>query len=320
MNARDDPHRGSMFQYTVFGGVLETPFDFPGLPASSSAHATWSLEVGSGDDSFQGDLIGHDSVYGEVRVNCFRTPQGHALAYDDTGRFEVSHEGSHILWRRPAAPLAPDLLDAARADLLGRVLALALHEQGVLSLHASAVELDGEGIALMAPKGHGKSTLATALVGAGGLLLSDDTVPVKPADPVLLCPGVPQLRLWRDSAVHLVKDAAEPDSGRKVVLDDLPQEHVANAPVPFAAGYFLVPVKEGDGPVSRVLLDQIQATLGLIEHSKIGALLGRHDAAVVLEQAAAIARRVPFYILKVRRDLDRVREVAETIRSWHQAS
>lgn len=319
-NQLDDAQRGSMFQYTVFGGVLSSPFDFPGLPLPDvrSERPTWSVEVDNTDESAQGELIGKDSVYGEVHVNCYRTSEGHALDYDDTGRFEVSCSGSRIVWRQPSDPITPDLLEAGRADLLGRVIALALHQQGVLSLHASAIQFGNQGIALLAPKGHGKSTLATALVNAGGQLLSDDTVPVKPGDSAELCPGVPQLRLWRDSALHLANErAAGAESSRKLVLDDLPQQSVSPSPVPFAAGYFLVPVKNGES-VSRQPLDQIQSALGLIEHSKIGALLGRRDAALVFEQAAAIAQKVPFYILRVRRDLGRIGEVAATIRSWHQ--
>lgn len=309
-----------MFQYTVFGGTLSAPFDIPGLPPSTAAGPpTWVVEVDDIADAAQGDLIGNDSVYGDVRVNCYRTADGHALEYDDTGRFEVSRSGSRIVWRQNAESVSPDILEACRADLLGRVIALALHQQGVLSLHASAIQFGNEGIALLAPKGHGKSTLATALVNAGGQLLSDDTVPVKQADKVVLCPGVPQLRLWRDSALQLANDrASEADSSRKLVLDGLPPEMVSAAPVPFAAGYFLAPVKSGEAPVSREPLHQIQSALGLIEHSKIGALLGRSDAAQVFEQAAAIAQKVPFYLLKVRRDLSQIGDVAATIRSWHQ--
>ena len=71
--------------------------------------------------------------------------------------------GQVITWHRP-----PEVaLDAAVADLTSRVLALALHAGGVFTLHASAVSIDGGGIAFLAPKHHGKSTLCSALVLAG---------------------------------------------------------------------------------------------------------------------------------------------------------
>ena len=79
---------------------------------------------------------------------------------------------------------------SAQADITSRVLALALHAGGVFSLHASAVSIDGAGVAFLAPKHYGKSTLCSALVLAGARALSDDTVPVRPGNPPSLSPGI----------------------------------------------------------------------------------------------------------------------------------
>lgn len=317
--ARDPPTAHIMFLYSVFGGVLRTSMEFPELQPSAGT-PTWTLEVGDVPPSLSGDpAIGDDSVYGNVRVACYRNVGGHSLVYDDTGRFDISDGGALITWYRPAED-PPHLLDAVRADVIGRVLALALHQQGVLCLHASAVSLGGSGIALMAPKGHGKSTLATALVRAGGRLLSDDTVPVSAGVRVELRPGVPQLRLRHDAALHLAAERATEASGaRKLIIDKLDPLQVADQPVPFVGGYVLVPALPNDEkpPVDRVPLSQVQATLALVEHTKLGPLLGGVDAARVFEQAATVAATVPLYLLRVGRDLSRIAEVAETIVDWH---
>lgn len=309
-----------MFRYSVFGGVLRSPVDFPELPETAGEPA-WTIEIGDvGVPVAHDSLIGDDTVYGDVRVKCYRTNSGHALIYDDTGRFDVADEGALITWYKPT-PLTSQLLDAARADFIGRVLALALHQQGVLTLHASAVALLDGGIALLAPKGHGKSTLATALVKAGGRLLSDDALPVSSdGTRLMLRPGVPQLRLWRDSALQLAGErASEATGSRKLVLDRLDQTRVETESVPFRAAYILVPAQPRDDQpaVTRIPLAQIPATLGLIEHSKLGPLLGGADAGRVFEQSATIASKVPLYVLKVGRDLTRIAEVAQTMAAWH---
>lgn len=308
-----------MHLYSVFGGVLRTSIEFPEL-IETKGTPTWTLEIGDVPPALPGDSpIGDDTVYGNVRVACYRMATGHSLIYDDTGRFDVADKGALITWYRPTEE-PPHLLDAARADVIGRVLALALHQQGVLCLHASAISVGASGIALIAPKGHGKSTLATALVGAGGKLLSDDTVPVSAGPRVELHPGVPQLRLRHDSALQLAAPRAREASGsQKLVIDRFDPSQLADQPVPFAAGYVLVPALPNDArpAVDRVSLSQIQATLALVEHTKLGPLLGGVDAARVFEQAATVASHVPLYLLRVGRDLSRIGEVAETILDWH---
>jgi hypothetical protein len=210
------------------------------------------------------------------------------------------------------------LIEAVRADIVGRVLALALHQHDVLSLHASAVSIGGNAIALLAPKMHGKSTLATALVRGGARLMSDDTVPVTPEAIPMVRPGVHQLRLWKDSAQRLASERMdEATSSRKLVLDHLDEGDVERHPLPFAAAYVLLPAPADAEAARRSPLADIQGTLALIEHAKIGPLLGRTDAGLMFEQAAAIARRLPMYLLHVARDLDRVADAAATIRSWH---
>jgi hypothetical protein len=309
-----------MFQYNLFGGVLRAPVEFPELPVATGA-PTWTIEFGELMPPLPARPIGDDTVYGDVTVRCYRTPSGHALVYDDTGRFDVTDGGALITWYRPADE-STRLLDAARADVIGRVLAVALHQQGILTLHASAVAIGDDGIALLAPKGHGKSTLATALLAAGGKLLSDDTLPVATSEPIQLRPGVAQLRLWRDSALTLAGDRAEEaTTAQKLVLDRLEPARVAAEPATFSAAYVLVPARpQDDQPsVTRIPCSQIQGTLGLVEHTKLGPLLGGMDAGVVFEQAATIASRVPVYFLKVGRDLARLGEVARTIADWHSS-
>jgi hypothetical protein len=301
--------------YQVFGGTLRTDLPIEELPVATAVLPDWTLRVIAATSATdEGVLLGSDIVFGETRVRGFRRTEGYGLVFDDTGRFDVSDDGSEITWHRP-----PDVeIASALADITSRVLALALHAGGVLTLHASAVSLAGAGIALMGPKHHGKSTLCSALVLEGARALSDDTVPVRQGDPPKLSPGLPRLRLWTDAASRLF--GVEHEGGvRKQLLDELEAKQVETNTVPFTAAYVLNPVAElTDGaPAQRERLDSINATMSLVMHAKLGAVLTGAESPVVLSRAAEIARAVPVYVLHVVRDLERIGDVARLLSRWH---
>ena len=300
--------------YDVFGGVLKSDVPFEDLPPSESSIADWSLNEDVPAAQPQGEHLGEDVVYGTTLVHGYRTADGYALDFDDTGRFDVSRDGATISWHKPETVV----LDSARADITSRVLALALHAKGVFSLHASAVSVPAGGITFIAPKHHGKSTTCSALVLAGARALSDDTVPVRPGNPPLLAPGLPRLRLWSDSAARLFgvdREAAM----RKHLMAQLDPSQVETRPVPFCAAYVLSPVSElPDGAAAaRVPLDAVSATIALLAHSKLGPVLAGSESPVMLALASNIARVVPVYTLHIVRDLDRLDEAARTILGWH---
>jgi hypothetical protein len=263
-----------------------------------------------------GQLLGSDIVFGETRVTGFRLPDGYRLVFDDTGRFEISRDGSMITWHRPRDVQ----LDAALADITSRVLAMALHAGGIFTLHASAVSIGNAGVAFLAPKYHGKSTLCSALVLAGARALSDDTVPVRPGSVPRLSPGLPRLRLWTDAASRFFgMEGAEPGAIRKHLMDRLDVHQVERRSVPFRAAYVLNPVTElPDGAaVARERIDMVAATMALVMHAKLGAVLTGSESPIVLSLAADVAQSVPVYALHVVRDLDRLDEAARTVMTWH---
>jgi hypothetical protein len=306
-----------MISYLAFGGVLRSDLEIEELAlAPSESVPDWTLRVVTSGESTDGELLGSDVVFGETMVHGYRAHDGFSLVYDDTGRFGIGNEGSEITWWRPDGA---DLRSAA-ADVTSRVIALALHATGTYCLHGSAVSLDGAGIALVAPKFHGKSTLCSALVQAGARAISDDTVPVRLDNGAWLSPGVPRLRLWGDTASHLFgKSGEERQTTRKYLIDRLPAEQVETRTVPFQAAYALHPVAElPDGAVvSRSRLEGAEAAMALLMHAKLGPVLGRSEAPVLLSRAAEIATIVPVYALHVVRDLSRIEEVARSIAGWH---
>ena len=95
-----------------------------------------------------------------------------------------------------------------RMLLLGAAMGVLLHQRGVLVLHGSAIEVDGEACVFVGQRGWGKSTLAAGMVERGYRLLADDVVAIDfdgNGAPTVL-PAFPQLKLWPDAIAALGRD------------------------------------------------------------------------------------------------------------------
>ena len=326
-----------MHRYAVFGGRLRSTLAFPELRAApdDGRPDDWSLTVAaphasphdsphdsphaSPRDSSTAEPVGSHRYAGEVLVRLLRTGHGLRIETSDIGSFDLAAGGA-IAWR----PTPGAREDLARFDVLGRVIPIALHQAGALVLHGSSVAWDGAGaVAFLAPKGHGKSTLALALAQRGARLLSDDATVIAPgADgrPVAR-PGVHAVRLWEDSAERLaVRRYGDPGSlGRKVVVPAVPVELLATADAPLRAVYLLTGrAPDGDAPAQRAPVAARDAAVQLVRQTSAGGLLGGVEAARVLERAAAVVRAVPVYALDHVRDYARLDEVADAVAAWHR--
>ncbi|HEV2125292.1 MAG TPA: hypothetical protein VGW38_21290 [Chloroflexota bacterium] len=307
-----------MPDYSIFGGRFRSELPFPELRPQKGGRADWTLrKVDVPPLSGNGTLLGEDRVPGSMHVRLYRLPGGFRLVYDDTGSFDIPEGGSQILWC--PAPEADE--DAVRLDVIGYAFATVFHAAGTLCLHGSAVGLPSGGVAFIAPKLHGKSTLAHALTDAGARLVTDDALPVQISRPSMLRPGIHQVRLRSDSASHLIYGEVPPRSGHagKHVVTDLPEDRLVLETIPLSAIYLLSPITpDGNTPAAeRDLLPPIVATLALVRQTKGGCLLGKSESAVLLDRAADLARTVPVYRLRVVRDFARLDEVVEQIFAWH---
>jgi hypothetical protein len=312
-----------MHHYSVFGGCLAAEFPIPDLVPRRAGRADWRCVVADGPPpELPLDPVGEHDVDGWPYL-LSRGPDRLRLVFAGCYVFDILDAGRRIVWY----PSSEATDENVRALLLGPVLALVHDTGGALSLHGSAVAIGGEGIAFLAPKHHGKSTLALALTLAGGRHLSDDVVVVDP-DPVLrVRPGVHSVRLWHDAAEVLATEAAGGVivDGTKKTLTEMSARRLQRSAVPLGAVYVLRPVLPAEDDAGRTVpavereeLPPIMATITLTGHTKLApTLVGRDGSALQFLRAAEIARRAPVYALRVVRGFDRLDEVVRTILGWH---
>jgi hypothetical protein len=305
--------------HAIFGGILRSEIPFPDLRPVGRAtpDPTWAFHRSNqSPPPDTGEFLGEVVFDAGSSLRVSRIARGLRFAYTDTGVFDVSEGGHEIVWFP-----APDAnIDLALIDVAGRVMAGALHLSGLLCLHGSAVSLAHGGIAFLAPKHYGKSTLALAMTRGGAKLLTDDTLPVELGSPIRLWPGVHSVRLWADSAERLAPDriGTSREYGGKHVLDELSGDRLAAHAAPASAVYILSPPSQTpSGPATRSRLADVPAAMALVQHTKIGALLGKSEAPVLFERAVAMAREVPVYSLEYARDFAHVDRLVQQLLEWH---
>jgi hypothetical protein len=246
----------------------------------------------------------------------YRHEAGYRVEFDDTGIFDVLSHGRLIRW----VAGSNHSLAIARFDILGLVLATALHAGGMLCLHGSGVVVGEEAIGFVAPKFHGKSTLAAAVTAAGGRLLSDDALPVECGTPAFARPGLHGVRLWADSRSRMEGSFLSRGFGpdRKGTFG-MSGDRLVHDRVPLGAVYVLCPIRatREQCAVRRSRLGAAASAVALVAHTKAGMLYGCSESAVVLERASALARSVPVYTLEVARDFERLPEVVSQLMQWH---
>jgi hypothetical protein len=106
----------------------------------------------------------------------FAEPAGYLLWARDFARVLIAPDGVELLCQ-------PDPANQDWANILSaQALPLAATIRGLEVLHACGVVLDGRALVIAGPPGAGKSSLAAALVRAGGQLLSDDAIALQLSD------------------------------------------------------------------------------------------------------------------------------------------
>ena len=315
---RDHSPRALTREYLAFGGILRAEIEFPELSAApATRQPDWTVRVRYGHPPIQPLTLAGERSVREERYQLFTFPGGFRLVYSHAGTFDISDDGSSIDWYHCDSAL-PELV---RSIILGPAISLALELAGFFCLHGSAVALGDRAVAFVGPKHFGKSTLATALTAAGGRLVSDDLLAVRPGSPAIVRPGIGSVRLWSDMATTLplsgVCDTLIP--GVKTTATGFAEAALAAMPTRLGAIYVLSPVaKEMDGRVAwRQLLAPSEGAMALALQTKLPAcLVGLRAAGSQLIAAAAVAATVPVWTLHAVRDVSRLEALVRQVIEW----
>jgi hypothetical protein len=94
---------------------------------------------------------------------------------------------------------------------MGTAMGVLALQRGLLPLHASAVEVNGECVAFVGRSGAGKSTLAACLARRGYPLVADDmmTVGFDAAGAAIAWRGAPEVKLWGSALDAIGETGAE---------------------------------------------------------------------------------------------------------------
>lgn len=199
-------------------------------------------------------------------MQLFSSRDGEALiSIPSVGRYRIRNGRSVIVEPDPRAD--PALM---RLFILGSVMGIMFHQRGLLALHASAVESGGEVLAFVGDQGQGKSTLAAQCLAGANRLVADDILVVSfDADGRPLAqPGMPGLKLWRDTLEHLGHgtDRLEQCWARAEKFRLGVEERVADRPLPLDRVYVLADDPRADA--GRIApMNGAAAAMALIEHT-----------------------------------------------------
>lgn len=313
-----------MTDYFVFGGCLRSELVFPDLsPVRPGTPPDWEFRIDPTSPPEPIELLGTREIAPEWAYRLYRVASGRCLEYGGTGSFEISSDGRRIAWHPGSKPEdEATRLEMARAIVLGPVMALILQQSGILCLHGSAVEIRGKGVAFLAPKVHGKSTLALALTAAGARLMTDDLVAIDPDPSPTLLPGVHSVRVMKDVAELVGAEFSDAlrSPGFKTTFSRLGSESLSWEPVPLAGIYLLEPSNRLEPGVNaiREALPPMHAAAALAKGKKLtDGLLGSTSAGELLDLIAVVSKRVPVFRFRFRAGLERLPAVVAEILAWH---
>ena len=217
--------------------------------------------------------------------------------------------------------LDPAFEFAVEIYFLGTVLSLWFERQGIVALHASAVEVEGQAIAFLASNTGGKSSLAATFMQAGYSLLTDDVLLIEQVGSQLLGrPGYPQMRMWPDHARHFV--------GNSQLEQVTP--HIDKRRIPVGASGFgsfckrqrplaciYLPVRRNspqENVIKKSAIKGAEALIELIRHSFVGPIvesLGWQSRRLgVLSQ---LVREVPLFQLQYPDGMEHISRVRQAI-------
>jgi hypothetical protein len=203
--------------------------------------------------------------------------------------------------------------------LLGPVMGFVLRRRGILALHASAVCIGGQAVALCGESQAGKSTMAAALALRGIPVLCEDITPlIEEHGRFHVEPGYPRVCLWPDAVENLfgARDVLPqltptwekfflPLDGRNAKFEEHRQD--------ISAVYVFAPrVDEVDAPRIETMSSR-EALLSLVQNTYMNWLLDRKQRAAEFDALGKLITQVPVRRIMPHLDPGRIGVLCELI-------
>jgi len=305
------------YRYLAFGLRISSDFLIPGLPEApddARTHLQITLETDGDTLAAECDVLWHevatDDRDGTLRVWRRIADSGYRFAYSDGSEFLIDALGTRVIarWTESIG------VDGGTVYLIGPVLGFVLRLRGVTCLHASAVVVDGRCIVVVAPGGHGKSSIAAAFALRGVAVLTEDLLALRETDRGFKAqPAYPRVRLWPHAAAQLFGSI---DALPRITPDDLHWDkryldlagegfRFHARPATVAAIYSGVHDEEAINPFVRPMRGR-DALLALLPNAYSHGFPGRDTRARDVEVLARLAESVPVRSFHMREGFDQL--------------
>jgi len=291
------------YRCTIYGLAVVANKTIPGVPSSSTATDDLRISFGSLpswldelrpaqiETSFVADYA--DEV-GEPVLRVFSLSEGKyfRFTYSDKTDFVLNRTGTEIWATWPASLTLEDTC----TYLLGPVMGFVMLLRGVVCLHASAVAIGDQAIALLGPAGSGKSTTAAAFSDRGYNILAEDVVTLDDRrDQFLVRPGYPCIRLWPSSVnalygseTHLPKLTPNWDK-RYLDLND----RFENRSLPLTAIYYLNERSEDPAAPLIESFEKSEGLMSVVANTYATKLMDKQMRAREFELLSRLLNNVP---------------------------
>lgn len=233
------------------------------------------------------------------------------LGYPDGVQFLVAASGDAVVGRTPRG----GTLAGTLVYLVGAVMGLVLRLRGVVSLHASAVVVNGAAVCLCGPAGSGKSSTAAAFAMRGHPILTDDVSPLDEIDGAFFVrPAYPRVNLWPDAADALFGGSEplpriSPDWNKRYV----PLEHRFHDRPARLAAIYLLGERRACGEVLVERRSASETLFMLIANAYVNRLLDRQMRGREFEVMARLTRTTPVRFVSAPADLGRIGSLCDVV-------
>jgi hypothetical protein len=315
-----------LVSHVVYGLRLASDVALPGLPLWPDSHAfdvrirlkKWNVSLPTSPEAievFYPSLDDAADGQPNLRVGLFQGGDYFGFYYSDGVRFAVERRGREVWAEWPENYTLED----ACTYLIGPVIGFVLRLRGVTCLHASAVAIGEQAIALVGFPGAGKSTTAAAFAQSGFAVIADDVVALaEDGEEFLVPPGYPRVNLWPDSVRYLFGPAGAlpqitPNWEKRYMALGENGLGFATKPLPLRAIYLLGAREER---LTASVVEEVagaDALAELVGNTYVNYLLDREMRSREFDLLSRVATAIPIRRVRPQADPSAVFDLCQTI-------